>query len=83
MLSHTFVCVYFLEIDNHYFQTINDPDLHIHDNPDLYINNDPNFHIIDQVEPSYEEDLEFFDNKSVLISSADELQEIDDTLQAI
>ncbi|KAF0475815.1 hypothetical protein F8M41_019729 [Gigaspora margarita] len=76
-------------MDNHYFQTINypdlhihdDPDLHIHDNPDLcihddpdlYINDDPDFHIIDGVEIIYEEYLESFKTKSVLISSDDEL----------
>ncbi|KAF0359583.1 hypothetical protein F8M41_014344 [Gigaspora margarita] len=76
-------------MDNRYFQTINDPNLHIHDDPDLqihddsdlrihddpdlYINDDPDFHIIDGVEIIYEEYLESFETKSVLISSNDEL----------
>ncbi|RIB26045.1 hypothetical protein C2G38_2164415 [Gigaspora rosea] len=67
-------------MDDHYFQTIDNPDLHIHDEPDLYVNDDPDFHIVDGVETIYEEDLESFENKSVLISSNDELQEIDDTI---
>ncbi|RIB04366.1 hypothetical protein C2G38_2222569 [Gigaspora rosea] len=67
-------------MDDRYFQTIDDPDLHIHDEPDLYVNYDPDFHIVDGVGTIYEEDLESFENKSVLISSDDELQEIDDTI---
>ncbi|RIB30710.1 hypothetical protein C2G38_2136222 [Gigaspora rosea] len=80
ILLHTFVHVYFLEMDDRYFQTIDDPDLHIHDEPDLYVKDDPDFHIVDGVETIYEEDLESFENKIVLISSDDELQEIYDTI---
>ncbi|RIB08961.1 hypothetical protein C2G38_2151567 [Gigaspora rosea] len=58
-------------MDDRYFQTIDDPD--------LYVNDDPDFHIVDGGETIYE-DLESFENKSVLISSNDELQEIDDTI---
>ncbi|RIB08242.1 hypothetical protein C2G38_2252141 [Gigaspora rosea] len=67
-------------MDDRYFQTIDDPDLHIHDEPDLYVNDNPDFHIVDGVETIYEEDLESFETKSVLISSNDELQEIVDTI---
>ncbi|CAG8543277.1 15933_t:CDS:10, partial [Cetraspora pellucida] len=41
---------------------------------------DPDFHIIDGVETIYEEDLESFENKGVLVSSNNELQEIDDDI---
>ncbi|CAG8497456.1 6745_t:CDS:2 [Dentiscutata heterogama] len=59
-------------MDNLYFQAINDPDLHISDDPD--------FQIIDGVETIYKEDLESFENKSVLISSNDKLQEINNNI---
>ncbi|CAG8709599.1 4880_t:CDS:1, partial [Scutellospora calospora] len=72
-------------MDNLDFQTIDDYNFHIIDDPDLYISDDPDhdnpdFHIIDGVETIYEEDLESLKNKSVLVSSDDELQEIDDKI---
>ncbi|RIB29928.1 hypothetical protein C2G38_2238595 [Gigaspora rosea] len=69
-------------MDDRYFQTIDDPDLHIHDDPDLYVNDDSDFHIVDGVETIYEEDLESFEIISVLISSNDGLREIDDTISS-
>ncbi|RIB23103.1 hypothetical protein C2G38_902976 [Gigaspora rosea] len=60
-----------------YLQTIDNSDLHINDDPNL---DDPDFHIIDGVETIYEDDLESFENESVLIPSDDELQEIDDNI---
>ncbi|CAG8559519.1 11649_t:CDS:2 [Dentiscutata heterogama] len=67
-------------MNNLYFQTNDNSDLYINDDPDLHFSDDPDFHIIDEVETIYEEDLESFENESVLISSDDELQEIDDNI---
>ena len=67
-------------MDNLYFQTIDNSDLYINNDPDLHFSDDPDFHIIDGVETIYEEDLESFENESVLIPSDDELQEIDDNI---
>ncbi|CAG8667545.1 324_t:CDS:2 [Cetraspora pellucida] len=57
------------------FRTINDPDYYLIDNPDLHTSNNPGFHIIDDIETIYEEDLESFENTSVLVSSDDERQD--------
>ncbi|CAG8637318.1 4186_t:CDS:1, partial [Scutellospora calospora] len=57
------------------FRTIDNFDYYLIDNSNLHTSNNSDFYIIDDIEMIYEEDLESFENTSILVSSNDEHQD--------